>query len=121
MVQIGIQVTTKPNDVAKQREFLSERKKKTLVDRSLYIEILPSVDVSKWGSELIYNAIVSFAFMKGLRDKDVIGVRINPDVTFVFFDLEKSIKQYQGREAIKGRIVKYFPDKEYGFISANGK
>lgn len=89
LIPIGVQLTSHLDHIPKMREFFVCRQKKTLVDRSLYIEVHPDVDVDAWGTELIYAAIVSFVFQQELRQHDVYGVRINPDVTFNFFDIQK--------------------------------
>ncbi len=89
-----------------------------LVDRSIYVEVHPDVDINNWSAELIYNAIVTFTFGKKLREKDILGVRINPDVTYEFFDIEDSLSQ--GRGTLRGKIYRYFPDKKYGFIETEG-
>jgi hypothetical protein len=119
LIPVGVQITTRLDDITKMRNFLLERRKKTLVDRSIYIEVHPDVDINNWGAELIYNALVSFVFENRLREKDILGVRIKPDVTYEFFDLEESIKQRQ--ETHNGKIFRYFPDKGYGFIEVEDK
>ncbi len=122
LIHIGVQVTTNPNDPAKQREFVRERKKKTLVDRSLYVKVAPGVDIDHWGAELIYNAIVSFSFQEDLKQKYVLGVMINPDVTYEFFELEDAddpvAKEKNG--FLHGTIAKYVKEKGFGFIEAEG-
>jgi len=123
LVHIGVQVTTNPNDSQKQSEFVRERRKRTLVDRSVYVKIHPEVDIDHWGAELVYNAITAFAFQKDLRQKDVIGVKINPDVTYEFFEvgaLEETSERQVGR-LLKGRIYKYNKSRGYGFIESEGQ
>ncbi len=115
LIPVGIQITTRINDIVKQRNFLALREKKTLVDKSIYVEVHPDVDISKWGVELIYNAIVSFIYQKKKREEDIIGVRINPDVTFDYFDLADSLRT--GIE-MRGKVVQYFSDQNYGFIES---
>ncbi len=119
LIPIGVQITTRLNDVPKQRVFLLERRKKTLVDRSIYVEVHPDVDINNWGAELIYNALVSFTFKNSLKKIDVSGVRINADITYDFFSLEDSIRQTHS--AIHGKIFKYFPERKYGFIETKDK
>jgi hypothetical protein len=122
LIPIGVQVTIRLNNTTKQKIFLTERKKKTLVDKSIYIEVHPDVDITNWGSELIYNALVSFVFQKKLVKEDIVGLRINPDTTYEFFNIEENIKsarkstQKSTGKILKGKIVRYFPDKGYGFI-----
>lgn len=120
-IPIGVQVTTKLNDYFKQTEFLKERKKKTLVDKSIYVEVDPKVDISNWGSELIYSALVAFTFMKDLATKHISGVRIYPDIIYEFFDIEENIKKNQvaTKNTLTGKIVRYNPKKGFGFIETN--
>lgn len=119
---IGVQVTRNPYDSAKQKEFLRERSKKTLLDRSLYVKVHPETDIENYGAELIYNAVVAFAFQKDLRQKDVLGVLINPDVTYEFFELdgyESSAGGATGRQivgTVNGLITYYDKDKGFGFV-----
>ena len=139
LVHIGVQVTINPNDSAKQAEFLRERKKRTLVDRSVYVKVHPEADIDHWGAELIYNAITAFAFQKDLREKDVIGVRINQDVTYEFFEVAASAVASPSiglgspssaepagvpkvGQLLRGRIYRYNKSRGYGFIeSEEGK
>ncbi|MEO0142069.1 MAG: helix-turn-helix domain-containing protein, partial [candidate division WOR-3 bacterium] len=59
--------------------FLKERSKGTLVDKSIYVKIMPWVDLENWGAELVCSALKAFAFQASLRDVRVIGVKINGD------------------------------------------
>ncbi len=119
LIPIGVQITTKVNDVLKLRRFLEERKKKTLVDKSIYIEVHPNVDINAWGSELVYNALVCFAFQRGIVKDEIGGVRINQDISYEFFDIEETIYNMRNpseEKNITGQIVKYYPAKGYGKI-----
>jgi hypothetical protein len=119
MVPIGVQVTTRIGNGHKLETFLIERKKCSLVDRSLYIEIHPDTDIDAWGAELIYAGLISFAFQKDFKEKGIYGFRINPDVTCEFFDLETAIKSAQALpeigSTINGRIWRWF-DNQMGRI-----
>jgi len=122
LIPIGVQVTLKQNDLSKQEQFLSERKKKTLVDKSIYIEVHPDVDIYNWGSELIYNALVSFVFQKNLGIGDIVGLRINQNITYEFFNIEENVESARAKvskpsgQILKGQIFRYNPDKGFGFI-----
>jgi hypothetical protein len=90
-VRIGVQITDRIQDLPSLREFLSEdEKSETLVDLCAYIEIHPQVYFNDWGAELLYNALVSYAFQKGIREKSIQGIRIQPDVSYEFFDIEEA-------------------------------
>jgi hypothetical protein len=120
---IGVQVTTRLADVAKQNEFVNARGRKSLVQRCIYMEVDPSVDVSAYGAELAYNAIVGFAFRDDMKTQDLVGVRIKPDVSYEYFDVLAAIDAQPAPaggydEYLTGRIVRYNPSKGYGFIKA---
>jgi cold shock CspA family protein len=111
LVHIGVQVTTNPNDAEKQAIFLKERRKHTLVERSLYVKLSPEVDVQNVGAELVYNAIVSFAFQQRLRSKDIMGVLIHADATYDFFELRDAVAsaprppvQHQDRPPVRRQM-----------------
>lgn len=122
LVHIGVQVTINPNDSSKQAEFLRERKKASLVDRSLYVKVHPSADIDHWGAELIYTAITAFAFQKDLRSKDVLGVHINQNVTYEFFELAEQSEHPSAQTAgrtLYGKMTAYNKQKGFGFIEAD--
>ncbi len=123
LLPIGVQVTINPDDAYKQKVFLAERNKRTLVDRSIYIKVDPGVDIDSYGAELIYQSIVAFAFQRDMLKHNVIGVRINPDVSYEFFPLvEASARRGNGAplaSGLLGRITKYFPNNGFGFIASD--
>jgi cold shock CspA family protein len=122
LLPIGVQVTINPDDAHKQRVFLTERRKRTLVDRSIYIKVDPEVDVDSYGAALIYQAIIGFAFQRDLQKYNVLGVKIKPDVSYEFFFLASGDqKSYNTTQTIplEGRIMKYFPNHGYGFITSD--
>ena len=120
IVALGVQVTTRMHDTYKMKVFLAERQKKTLVDRSIYIEVHPEVNVAAWGSELICNALIAFAFQKGI-DQDILGVRINPDISYEFFDLSETVENTptESLRTLSGKITRYYPTSSSGTITTN--
>lgn len=124
LLPIGVQVTINPDDAYKQKVFLAERQKRTLVDRSIYIKVDPAVDIDSYGAELIYQSIVAFSFQRDMQKLNVIGVRINPDVSYEFFQLAQptGIRRGNGEPnatGLMGRIIKYFPNNGFGFIASD--
>ena len=121
LLPIGVQVTINPDDAHKQQVFLAERNKRTLVDRSIYIRVDPGVDIDSYGAELIYQSIVAFAFQRDMQKLNVVGVKINQDVSYEFFTLgEAPVRRSTGAAratGLIGRILKYFPNNGFGFIS----
>ncbi len=121
IIPIGVQVTTKPKDAVKMKAFLAERRKKRLVDKSVYLEIGADVDLSAWGSELVYNSLVAFAFQKETGYGEIVGIRINSDVSYKIFDIEECINSIEesapeAGSALTGSIFRYFPEKNSGNI-----
>lgn len=119
LIPIGVQVTTRMNDSMKLRKFYEQRKKKTMVDKSVYVEVHPDVDIDAWGAELVYNALVSFAFQKNTGLGDIVGVRVNANISYEFFDIVEALKACETSDTGPGKIVYYKPDKGYGFIARN--
>ena len=94
-VRIGVKITDRFQDLPSQRAFISKYEEgETLVDLRAYIEVHPEIYVNDWGAELLYNALVSYAYQKGIREKSIQGIRIQPDVSYEFFDIEKSVTAF---------------------------
>jgi cold shock CspA family protein len=155
MIPLGVQVTLNEDDDERQRSFLRERLTQTLVDRSIYVKVSPQVNLNTYGVELIYSAIVAFAFQKDMRRFNVMGVKINADITYEFFMLgsERRFEHMRGetvaasreaassssgetdardegadldgnvtyREGRKGKIIRYFPSKGFGFVQEDDR
>ncbi|HZC22398.1 MAG TPA: hypothetical protein VE866_03600, partial [Candidatus Binatia bacterium] len=94
MVSLGVQLTTRPNDIAKRTEFFarnspSENGGISVVDRALYIEYDTRVDMAKGGANLVSSAIYAFLFDEQYADKRVWGVAIRSSkdsICYSFFD-----------------------------------
>lgn len=115
-LNIGVQLTLKVGDISKQREFLRERARKTLVDRCLYIEILPDVDIDAWGVSLIRSALMAFAFQKDLSTQEVLGVRILSGFRYEFFDIEEATRHEMSDSLLHGEIYKWIQSRGFGFL-----
>lgn len=121
LIPVGVQVTTRMSDLIKLKKFYDQRIKKTMVDRSVYIEVNPDVDIDAWGSELIYNALVAFVFQKNLNLGDIVGIRINPDISYEFFNIPETLTSSISNSLSPGKIVFYRADKGYGFIARDNE
>ena len=125
LVPIGVQITTRIDDLEKLKRFAAERKKNTLVNKSAYVVIHPDVDVNSYGAELIYSALVSFAFSEVCRDENIY-VYVSPDVSYRVLDLDNAIKEIDERQQltklntddgkVTGEIYYYNIDKQFGYI-----
>jgi len=98
MKPIGVQVTTKPGDRDKMREFLSSQKTFEYVDRALYLE-LHSSEVEQGVDRLVYSSLIQFVFSTTYTGTPYMGLRIRPNFTIEFFDLETELVRL-GQEAV---------------------
>ncbi|MDA8157494.1 MAG: hypothetical protein M0Z52_13750 [Actinomycetota bacterium] len=135
-MHIGVQVTTRLDDIGKQREFINAKGRALYVPRSVYLEIEPDVDVSTFGAELSYIAIAAFAFGLERKGADLVGIRIKGDCSYAYFEVGKSTRAAQfprkGYEAggaanqerperLEGTLFKYVSDRGFGFIKTGQK
>jgi hypothetical protein len=116
-MSLGVQVTTYLNDIRKQTEFLTNIERNIVVDKAIYVEIDEEIGVEDRGAALVYMALVASITQNGFREKKALGVRINRDVSFGFFDLRNVAAQAAGEGGLRGGIVRYFQDAAYGFIN----
>lgn len=84
---IGVRVVSTDDDPEIRAAFVEERKKKRLVDRSVFVEIASEAVSEEYAAEMVYAALVDFAFRRDQKGKEIVGVRVNNDVTFEFFNL----------------------------------
>ena len=87
MRPIGIQVTTRPLDKEKMREFLAKQRQFEYVEKALYIE-LNNNEIDQGIDRLVYGAIVYFLFSNSFAKVAYLGLRVRPNFTVDFFDLE---------------------------------
>jgi hypothetical protein len=89
-IRMGVQVTDSIRNFLALRHFLNNDEGEPFVDLRAYVEVHPEVDASDWGPDLLYNALVAYVFQQGEGDKSIRGIRIHPDVSYEFFDIESS-------------------------------
>jgi hypothetical protein len=125
---IGIQVTAKRDDVAKQREFLQTQKRSFVVPKAVYLEADPEADMEQGAATLVYAALLSLVFNRTYRTRRVVGLRLSRGFSFEFFDLEENMRRLQdfdadrrfappvSEEVLGGRVINFHKEKGYGFI-----
>jgi hypothetical protein len=125
---IGIQVTAKRDDVAKQREFLQTQKRSFVVPKAVYLEADPEADMEQGAATLVYAALLSLVFNRTYRNRRVVGLRLSRGFSFEFFDLEENMRRLQdfdadrrfappvSEEVLGGRVINFHKEKGYGFI-----
>jgi hypothetical protein len=130
---IGIQVTAKRDDVAKQREFLQTQKRSFVVPKAVYLEADPEADMEQGAATLVYAALLSLVFNRTYRNRRVVGLRLSRGFSFEFFDLEENMRRLQGfdaerrfapplsEEVLVGRIINFHKEKGYGFIECSSR
>lgn len=95
---IGLQITTILDDTKKQKDFLEAFEINQIVPRAIYaqLEIDRDSDIEDV-SEVISFAIGSFTFDPQYRNELVIGLTINRNLSFTFFNIEENIKKNNSR------------------------
>ena len=94
MISLGVQLTTRLNDISKRSEFYAHNNPEgnggiSVVDRALYVEYDTCVDMAKGGANLVASAIYAFLFDEALSDKKVwaLSIRSSKDsICYSFFD-----------------------------------
>lgn len=90
MRPIGIQVTTRPADRDKMREFLLKQREYQYVDKALYVE-LQANDIDQGIDKLVYSAIVVFLFSSEYQNVPYMGLRVRPGFIIDLFDLDQEV------------------------------
>lgn len=133
-LSVGVQVTTRFNDADKMEMFLETVRKNSVVEKAAYVEIDTKVAMTDSGAEAVYIALVSFECLKIIR-QNIIGIRIESDLHFEYFDIEdriKKIRQIETEKEIRavqeasfkmpvGRVYFYRADAGYGKIFKEGR
>ena len=99
MRPIGIQVTTRPSDREKMREFLARQRQFEYVEKALYIE-LNNNEIDQGIDRLVYGSIVYFLFSTSFSKIAFLGLRVRPNFTVDFFDLEAEAGRATGAAAV---------------------
>jgi len=128
LISLGVQLTAKWNDAAKQEEFLNTQEKSLIVSKAAYIEIDSKVDLEQGAAIVASSALTSFVFSHEYQRQKVIGIRIYKDLTYEMFPLKENIQklkreqrrncQHQQGNALSGEII-YLSDRGYGFIKSS--
>lgn len=125
-VNLGVHITTRGEDLT-QLDTFSQVAKRGMVLKALYIEIDPET-VHAGGLLVAYGACLSYLFDRRYSQVRAIGLRINEDCSFQFFDLDEAVERLRRisldedlsiGEDMEGRIIAYFTDKGFGFIQTD--
>src|SRR5262245_28999627 len=87
MRPIGVQVTTRAGERDKIREFVSKQKTFEYVEKALYIELWND-EIDQGVDRLVYASILVFLFSTEHAQVPYLGVRVRPNYTVEFFNLE---------------------------------
>jgi len=118
-IQRGGEIPDRKQDALVLRDGLSEYKDEPPGDLLAHVEAHREIDFNDWGTALLYNALIAYAFQQGMEGKSKRGIRIYPDISYEFFDLENSgtaFKEEAGNKEIQGVLYEYDADKGTGFI-----
>ena len=84
---LGVQVTTKRDDVDKQTEFEAIQRVSSVAQKALYLELSDSLDLEDGGALAVLTVIAGFQFDRKFIDTKVLGAVIYPDYSFEFYNL----------------------------------
>jgi hypothetical protein len=128
-VSMGVQVTVNIDARPKRQAFLNIHRDAEFAPKAVYLE----VECHPYASNLegIANvaalALGNLAFGREYRGTKVIGLRINRDLTFDFFDLEQSGNVEMSPETIiaktsdlAGSITAFSRESGDGFVASEG-
>lgn len=122
-VNLGVHLTSHADDLDRQQAFL-QASSRGVVLKSIYVEI-DERTVDSGGLLVAFGGCLSFLFDRRYSQMKALGLRMHPDCSFHFFDLEESVDRLERMsmdeelavgEDLDGRIIAYFTDKGFGFI-----
>lgn len=95
----GVQVTTRLDDVAKQREFIDAQKNQSLAvtQKTLYMELSEDVDIEFGGTIAVVSALLEFRLNRAYANERLAAVRIFGDSSYQFYDLCERVRQLHAR------------------------
>lgn len=125
-VNLGVHITTDLDDFDAINKF-GAASKKGLVLKSIYIEVHPEVADENGAYLVAFGACLTALFDRRHTAAKALGVRINEDCSYQFFNLEDSIQRLERQteddlaigDELDGRIIAYFTDKGFGFIQTD--
>jgi hypothetical protein len=93
MVNIGVQITSRMNDLSKRSEFVAKNSpmpgRITATDKALYLEYDNRVEIHKGGADIVAQVLYAFQFDERFHDTKVGAaiVRAREDaISYTFFD-----------------------------------
>ncbi|MCI0439096.1 MAG: cold shock domain-containing protein, partial [Chloroflexi bacterium] len=121
--EIGIQVTTNDDNLAKKDEFLRFHRDGVIVPKCVFMEVDSQADLD--GVAFVARiAIGALAFDSKYRDDKVVGLRISKDLSFELFELREDIRQRsesQTGEILQGAVFRFSKQEGFGFIKCPSK
>lgn len=132
---IGIQLTTRRDDLAALREFTNiHLPHPPVTDKVIYLE-LEEVDIENGGGQVVSAALIGCIFDQKYTDHKAIGVHIYTGLKYEIYDLQDKMAQFRtipsmdrGSDLQREQVVKmvnrelegyvntYDPTKGYGFV-----
>jgi hypothetical protein len=94
---LGVQITTKLDQVDKQEEFLRANQSSRVTTKALYLELSEKIDLDDGGALGVLAAILEFQFNRSYAPIKLSAARIYDDLTYQFFDLAARVKQLKER------------------------
>ncbi len=125
-VNLGVHVTGSLDDLEQQEQFV-QTSRRGIVLKALYIELSDPSAIAG-GMLVAFGACLAFLFDRRYAQNKVMGIRINEDSSFQFFDIEDNIERLQRMsydeeldigEDLEGRVIAYFTEKGFGFIQTD--
>ena len=126
-VNLGVHITSELDNFEEINKF-GTASKKGIVLKSIYIEVHPEIADEKGSYLIAFGACLTALFDRRHAQGKALGVRVNEDCSFQFFNLEDSMERLERLsedddlaigDELDGRIIAYFTDKGFGFIQTD--
>jgi hypothetical protein len=96
---MGIQVTSRPDDLAKLEEFLRIHQYNRIAEKVMYLEFDNYADLDKGGGFAAMAAMMDYRLNTHWRNTPIIGIRINNDLTISTFNLQERISELRRKQS----------------------
>ena len=96
---MGIQVTSRPDDLAKMEEFLRIHQYNRIAEKVMYLEFDNYADLDKGGGFAAMAAMMDYRLNTHWRNTPIIGIRINNDLTISTFNLQERISELRRKQS----------------------
>jgi hypothetical protein len=120
-IPVGVKITSKFNNFPVIVDFLKAAERMNGIQKYYYFEVCEDVGTEDKGAAIVYHSIMTLLSNVSYRDKKICGVRIEKNISFSIFDIEKTTVSKEPVAITKveienGRIRTYFNKFNWGYI-----